>query len=71
MTPVEFRNLVGRVGRIEFNLYGNVFLTRLEDTVKLQKYVDLIENEIPEQKLSLATELSKPQKQVIVDCLSQ
>lgn len=25
MTPVEFRNLVGRVGRIEFNLYGNVF----------------------------------------------
>lgn len=71
MTPVEFRNLVGRVGRIEFNLYGNVFLTRLEDTVKLQKYVDLIETEIPKQKLSLATELSKTQKQVIVDCLSQ
>lgn len=37
MTPVEFRNLVGRVGRIEFNLYGNVFLTRIEDIMTLQE----------------------------------
>jgi superfamily II DNA/RNA helicase len=71
MTPVEFRNLVGRVGRIEFNLYGNVFLTRIEDNVEPQKYVDLIEKEIPEQKLSLVTELSIPQRKVIVECLSQ
>ena len=71
MTPVEFRNLVGRVGRIEFNLYGNVFLTRIEDNVETQKYVDLIEKEIPEQKLSLISELSKPQKKVIVECLSK
>jgi len=26
MSPVEFRNLIGRVGRIEYNLYGNVFI---------------------------------------------
>ena len=71
MTSVEFRNLVGRVGRIEFNLYGNVFLTRIEDSVETQKYVDLIEKEIPEQKLSLISELSKPQKKVIVECLSK
>lgn len=71
MTSVEFRNLVGRVGRIEFNLYGNVFLTRIEDNVETQKYVDLIEKEIPEQKLSLISELSKPQKKVIVECLSK
>lgn len=71
MTPVEFRNLVGRVGRIEFNLYGNVFLTRIEENVEPQKYVDLIEKEIPEQKLSLLTELSKPQKKIIVECLSK
>lgn len=71
MTPVEFRNLVGRVGRIEYNLYGNVFLTRLDESVEPKKYVDLIETAIPEQKLSLVTELSKPQKKVIVDCLSQ
>lgn len=71
MTPIEFKNLVGRVGRIEFNLYGNVFLTRVEDTVNTQKYIDLIEKEIPKQKLSLISELSKPQKKVIVNCLAQ
>lgn len=71
MTPVEFRNLVGRVGRIEYNLYGNVFLTRIDESVEPKKYADLIETAIPEQKLSLVTELSKPQKKVIVDCLSQ
>ena len=70
MTPVEFRNLVGRVGRIEFNLYGNVFLTRIDDNVELTKYVDLIEKEIPDQKLSLHSELTKPQKKVIVECLA-
>ena len=26
MNEVEFRNLVGRVGRIQYNLYGNVFM---------------------------------------------
>lgn len=25
ITSVEFRNLIGRVGRVKFNLYGNVF----------------------------------------------
>ena len=25
MTPIDFRNLIGRVGRIEYNLHGNVF----------------------------------------------
>lgn len=46
-------------------------MTRIENNVEPQKYVDLIETEIPEQKLSLVTELSKPQKKVIVDCLSR
>lgn len=70
MTPVDFRNLVGRVGRIEFNLYGNVFLVRSENNVDSQKYVDLIEKDVPEQRLSLVTELSRNQKQKIVECLS-
>lgn len=71
MTPVDFRNLVGRVGRIEFNLYGNVFLVRLEDTIAQQKYIELIEQDVPKQKLSLVTELTKPQKQKIVESLLQ
>ena len=28
MNQVEFKNLLGRVGRIEYNLYGNVFIIR-------------------------------------------
>lgn len=71
MTPIEFRNLIGRVGRIEFNLYGNVFLTRIENKTEPQKYADLIEKEIPNQELSLISELTRPQKKVIVNCLAE
>lgn len=71
MTPVDFRNLIGRVGRIEFNLYGNVFLVRLENNIEQQKYIDLIEQDVPNQKLSLTTELTNPQKQKIVESLSK
>lgn len=34
MNFVDYRNLVGRMGRIEYNLFGNVFLVRLEESVK-------------------------------------
>lgn len=69
MTPVDFKNLIGRVGRIEYNLYGNVFLVRLEEKVKTKEFLNLLKQEVPEQKLSLATELTKPQKQLIVQSL--
>lgn len=71
MTPVDFRNLIGRVGRIEFNLYGNVFLVRLENSIEQKKYIDLIEQKVPDQKLSISTELTKPQKEKIVESLTQ
>ena len=29
MSAVEFRNLIGRVGRLQYTLYGNVFFLRL------------------------------------------
>lgn len=69
MTIVDFKNLVGRVGRIQYNLYGNVYLVSLEKKVKTEKFVELLEQEVPEQALSLATELTKPQKQLIIDNL--
>lgn len=71
MTPVDFKNLIGRVGRIEFNLYGNVFLVRSENSIEPQKYIELIEQDVPAQKLSLATELTKPQKEKIVESLTK
>lgn len=69
MNPVDFRNLIGRVGRIKYNLYGNVFLVRLNSKAKEGKYEQLIEEKIPDQKLSIVSELTKPQKQKIVDSL--
>ena len=71
LSPVDFKNLVGRVGRIEYNLYGNVFLVRLEENVKKEDFVNLLKEDVPEQKLSLVSELSKNQKKVIVNCLLQ
>lgn len=52
MDEVEFRNLVGRVGRIKYNLYGNVFLIRMDTRHTEKKYEELLKNDVPEQKLS-------------------
>jgi len=69
MTIVDFKNLVGRVGRIEYNLFGNVFLVRLEENVEAEKFIKLIQGEVPDQRLSLVTELKKSQKKKIVASL--
>lgn len=73
MQEVDFMNLVGRVGRIKYNLFGNVFLARLEDNKnnRIERFEEFLQSEVPEQKLSVVTELTKPQKQHIVNCLSQ
>lgn len=69
MNEVEFKNLIGRVGRISYNLYGNVFLVRLQSGDKKTEFEELLTNEIPEQKLSVVTELSRNQKKKIVESL--
>lgn len=71
MNSVDFRNLIGRVGRIEFNLYGNVFIIRHEEGQNVEVFKDLISEDIPEQKLSMIAQLTRPQKQVIVETLTQ
>jgi hypothetical protein len=71
MDVVDFRNLIGRVGRIEFNLYGNVYLVRLSDARKFSTstYLELLKADVPEQTLSVVDGLSDEQKKVIVDSL--
>lgn len=71
MTPVDFRNLIGRVGRIDFGLYGNVYLVRMSDSVDKEKFEKLLQEKVPDQKLSLVTELSIGQKKKVVECLLQ
>jgi hypothetical protein len=59
MDEVEFKNLVGRVGRIKYNLYGNVFVLRMDKNQKEGKYKELITNEVPAQKLSIDLDENK------------
>ncbi|WP_329886775.1 DEAD/DEAH box helicase [Pseudoramibacter sp. HA2172] len=57
MNAIDFRNLIGRVGRISFNLYGNVFFVSEKDSkIKADDYVRMLEQEIPAQSLSIATD---------------
>lgn len=59
MTPVEFRNLVGRVGRIRYNLYGNVFFIRDNEKVLEKRYIEFLENEVPPQIVALDHESNR------------
>lgn len=69
MNTVDFKNLIGRVGRIEYNLYGNVFLVRLEDKVKSEDFVELLIKDVPEQKLSVTSGLESKHKKEIIKSL--
>ena len=69
MTSVEFRNLIGRVGRIKFNLYGNVFFLSDGKKVKNEEYEKFLKEPIPEQKLSVTDVLKPKLKKHIVDTL--
>jgi len=69
MKAVDFKNLIGRVGRIEYNLYGNVFLVRLESKTTTEGFIELLKQEVPKQELSLVSELTDSHKKQIVACL--
>lgn len=68
MRPIDFRNLVGRVGRLEFNLYGNVFLVASDEKAST-KFSNLLTKPIEPQKLSIDKGLTKPQKQHVIETL--
>ena len=66
---VDFKNLIGRVGRIEFNMFGNIFLISDKDTK--EKYKTAIGCEVDDQQLSVDYYLSDSKKNGIVKALSQ
>lgn len=74
MTPVDFKNLIGRVGRIEFNLYGNVFIIVGQNHADEQKAKELLQASVPTQKLSIETDshiISNRMKQDVVNDLQE
>ena len=56
MDPISFKNLIGRVGRIKYNLYGNVFLVAKGRNVTKNSYSKLLNSKIDNQKLSVDKE---------------
>ena len=71
MSAVDFRNLIGRVGRIQYNLYGNVFLVCLpEVTIEPKNYISLLKKEVELQGLSINA-ISNQEKEYIRDCLKE
>mgnify|MGYP005796049511 FL=1 len=66
----NFKNLIGRVGRIEYNLMGNVIMLADNEEI-LEKYKDACIKDIPVQELTLNTMLSSVRKNEIVNCLMQ
>ena len=70
MGDVDFRNLVGRVGRIQYNLSGNVFLVSDESRNNKQEvYLQKLKNEIPNQNLSVVQDLKPKHKKRILETL--
>ncbi|MDZ5508126.1 DEAD/DEAH box helicase [Enterococcus cecorum] len=72
MNPVDFRNLIGRVGRISYNLYGNVFFVSEDKSVAAENYIDMLQAPVPEQELSITTNpdvLKKVEKKYIAEIL--
>ena len=71
-SEVDFKNLIGRVGRAKYNLYGNVFIVRLETheaEIDLKNFENLLIADVPPQKLSIEAELNSNQKKFIVNTL--
>ncbi len=71
MDEVQFRNLVGRVGRIKYNLYGNVFLVRMEDNLKTEKYINLLQNDVPPQEVSINLKENNKHLALVIDDLTR
>lgn len=72
LRPVDFKNLVGRVGRILYNLRGNAFAVVMPDPKRTEdrvRFESLMKKEVDPQGLSVSTAFSKPQKLHIVDSL--
>ena len=73
MTAVDFRNLIGRVGRIRFNLHGNVFLVATGKKYEtVDDYKNMLQTPVPTQTLSITTNpyvLKGIEKKYIADTL--
>lgn len=73
LDKISFRNLIGRVGRIDHSLFGNVFMVNLTNSEQntIKEYEELLTKDITikDQKLSLFSVLKESKSKVIIDSL--
>jgi len=69
-TRVEFKNLIGRVGRIKYNLYGNVFAI-INEPSQINTFHELIQKKVATQKLSITSSLNDEYKSFIIEQLKE
>ena len=68
LSPSDFKNLVGRAGRIRYQLHGNVFFIRTQDEDDMEKVRKLCFQRVPRQTLSIEQkENDKKIKETIAD----
>ncbi len=71
LSEIEFRNLIGRVGRVSSTLYGNVFMVDGLQRREKNDYEKLLGSDIPEQKLSVVGNLTTDEKIYVIECLKE
>lgn len=72
LNEIDFNNLIGRVGRIEFNLFGNIYFVMGEGLSTKSTVEKLLKTDVPHQELAVS-EASLPAdvKQAIVSALKE
>lgn len=70
LDEVSFWNLIGRAGRLKFNLFGNVFIYRYKHDEKIDNFEKLLTSEVPNQRLSIETTLTKKQREEMMTSLA-
>lgn len=66
---IDFKNLIGRVGRIKYNLIGNVFIIPNGAQKLMNICTELIEKDVPDKELSIKNTLSTITKKEIINKL--
>lgn len=73
LSKIDFKNLIGRVGRLQYNIFGNVFLVNDTNNEKLLKDYDeyLTKDTKDEEKLSISSGIHPKDREFIVNLLLQ
>ena len=70
-SDINFKNLIGRVGRIKYNLSGNVFIIPKDGQATVTKCTKMINSEISNKELSIKTVLTEERKKDIIETLKK